>query len=381
MILADVTLNDLTLDPHTALAAARAVGPIAWLPALNGWVVTSRSAAVHVMRDAKRFTVDDPRFTTGQILGPSMLSTDGPAHTRHRAPFNGWFSDRAELQRLTDWMTDRARGIVAELEPHGRAELRSAFAAPLAAETVAHALRLDPPGADALLEWYGAIVDSVQRLTAGLDARDAAMLAYRDLAAAIEATARSDPPAPLVTAFAALSTAEVVANAAVILFGGIETSEGATANAIWHLLTNPDVLAAVRANRSLVAAAAEESLRLEPAAATIDRYATTDVELSGVPIRAGDYVVVSLAGANRDPTVFADPDRFDIARPNVRTHTTFALGPHACLGIHLARAQTIAAIEAVLDGFDRIELGIDADGPLGLVFRKPACLDATWTPR
>ena len=232
-----------------------------------------------------------------------------------------------------------------------------------------------------MLEWYGAIVDSVQRLTAGLDARDAAMLAYRDLAAAIEATARSDPPAPLVPAFAALSTAEVVANAAVILFGGIETSEGATANAIWHLLTNPDALAAVRANRSLVGAAVEESLRLEPAAATIDRYATTDVELSGVPIRAGDYVVVSLAGANRDPTVFADPDRFDIARPNVRTHTTFALGPHACLGIHLARAQTIAAIEAVLDGFDRIELGIDADGPLGLVFRKPACLDATWIPR
>ena len=381
MSLAAITIDELTADPHGALAHARDIGPIAWLPALDGWVVTGRRAAVDVMRDDERFTVDDPRFTTGQILGPSMLSTDGRAHSRHRAPFNGWFSDRGELQRLTAWMTDRARILVAELEPHGRAELRTALAAPLAAETVAHALRLDPPGAGALLEWYAAIVDGVQRLTAGLDAGGGAALAYRDLATAIEAASRPDPPPPLAQAFQALSPTEVVANAAVILFGGIETSEGATANALWHLLTHPDALATVRADRSLVAAAVEESLRLEPAAATIDRYATTDVELHGASIRAGDYVVVSLAGANRDPDVFADPDDFVLGRPNVRTHTTFALGPHACLGIHLARAQTTAAVEAVLDGFDHLELDVGAAGPVGLVFRKAASLDATWTPR
>lgn len=381
MTLADITLAELTADPHAALARARTVGPIAWLPALDGWVVTSRDAAVHVMRDAEHFTVDDPRFTTGQILGPSMLSTDGAAHARHRGPFNRWFSDRAELHRLTEWMADCARRLVAELAPEGRAELRSAIAAPLAAETVAHALRLDPPGAAALLEWYGAIVDGVQRLSAGTDAGPAATLAYRDLAAAIEAAAQPDPPPPLAEAFEALATSEAVANAAVILFGGIETSEGATANAIWHLLTNADALAAIRTDRSLVAAAVEESLRLEPAAATVDRYATTDIELFGASIRAGDHVVVSLAGANRDPAVFTDPDRFVLGRPNVRSHTTFALGPHACLGIHLARAQTIAAIDAVLDGLGRIELGAAAAGPVGLVFRKPASLDATWMPR
>ena len=380
MNLDDVTLDDLAADPHPVLAAARSTGPITWLPAIDGWVVTTRRAAVDVMRDPARFTVDDPRFTTGRILGPSMLSTDGAEHTRHRTPFTGWFSDRSELQRLTAWMAARAESLVAELEPAGRAELRTALAAPLAAETVAHALGLDPPGAAVLLEWYRSIVDGVQRLTAGLDAADAPT-AYRQLAAAIDAATRPEPPAPLAEAVRLLAPADVAANAAVILFGGIETSEGATANALWHLLTHPEVVHALREDRSLVPAAVEESLRLEPAATTIDRFATTDVELHGASIRAGDAVVVSLAGANRDPGVFAEPDRFILGRPNVRSHTTFALGPHACLGIHLARAQTTAGIDAALDGFEGLELGDHAAGPQGLVFRKAASLDTTWTPR
>lgn len=380
MNLAGVTLEELTTDPHPALAAARETGPISWLPALGGWVVTTRQAAVDVMRDATRFTVDDPRFTTGRILGPSMLSTDGAEHVRHRSPFNGWFSDRAELQRLTAWMTERARSLVAGIEPDGRAELRDRIAAPLAAETVAHALHLDPPGAPTLLEWYRSIVDGVQRLTAGRDAGDA-YDAYDDLARAVARTIEAAPPPPLAAANRALAPVEVTANAAVILFGGIETSEGATANALWHLLNHPDVLAAVRRDRSLVAGAVEESLRLEPAAATVDRYATIDVDMHGASIRAGDYVVVSIAGANRDPAVFPEPHRYLPGRPNVRSHTTFALGPHACLGIHLARAQTTAAIDAVLDGLDHIELGATATGPTGLVFRKAASLDSMWTRR
>lgn len=381
MNLVDVTLDDLTVDPHAALAAARATGPVAWLPAVDGWVVTGRDAAVEVMRDPHRFTVDDPRFTTGQILGPSMLSTDGSDHARHRGPFTRWFSDRAELVRLGHWMTEYARHLVAGFQPDGRAELRSSLAAPLAAGTVTHMLRLENAGAAALLRWYAEIVAGVHNLAAGDAAGESATQAHRDLSAAIAAVSRTEPPALLIDALGVLSADEVVANAAVILFGGIETAEGATANAIWHLLTNPTALDAVQADRSLVGSAVEESLRLEPAAASIDRYATTDTELFGASIRAGDYVVVSLAGANRDPAVFANPDQFDLGRSNLRAHTTFALGPHACLGIHLARSQAIAGVEALLDGLGSIRLGDDATGPLGLVFRKPASLDATWVPR
>jgi cytochrome P450 len=90
--------------------------------------------------------------------------------------------------------------------------------------------------------------------------------------------------------------------------------------------------------------AIDESIRLEPAAAIIDRYATSDVALGGATIRQGDLVTVSIAGANRDPTVFSEPDRFDIRRENTRLNLAFAQGPHVCLGAHLARTETAIAI-------------------------------------
>ena len=153
-----------------------------------------------------------------------------------------------------------------------------------------------------------------------------------------------------------LTPTEVVSNAAVFLFGGIETSEGMTANVLRHLLLHPAALDAVRADRSLVDVAVEESLRLEPAAARVDRYATVDVELAGAHVRAGDLVVVSLAAANRDPAVYDDPDAFRLDRANARTHVAFAQGPHACLGAQLARMETRAAIDAVLDQLHDLEL-------------------------
>ena len=129
----------------------------------------------------------------------------------------------------------------------------------------------------------------------------------------------------------------VFANAAVIMFGAIETSEGTTASALLHLLSSPEQLAEVLADRTLVADVVEEALRIEPAASLVDRYATRDVEVAGVSIRQGDLVTVSLAGANRDPAVFDDPDRFDLHRANARQHLTFVQGPHVCLGMHVSR--------------------------------------------
>jgi len=135
---------------------------------------------------------------------------------------------------------------------------------------------------------------------------------------------------------------------------------------------------AVKADRSLVPGAVDESLRLEPAAGRVDRYATADVELGGAPIRRGDLVIVSLTGANRDPAFFADPDRFDLRRPEVRSHVAFAQGPHACVGVHLARLETTAALEAALDGWPGLRLDPEATAPTGVVFRKPRMLPVRW---
>ena len=141
-----------------------------------------------------------------------------------------------------------------------------------------------------------------------------------------------------------------------LLFGGIETTEGMIANAIAHLLAHPDAARAVRAEPELLANAIEESLRLEPAAAVIDRYATRDAELAGAAIRERELVVVSIAGANRDPSVFPDPDRFDVRRPNAKLHAAFAHGPHVCIGMHLARLEAQTAVARVLERLPGLRL-------------------------
>jgi cytochrome P450 len=173
--------------------------------------------------------------------------------------------------------------------------------------------------------------------------------------------------------------AQIQSNAAVMLFGGVETTEGMIVNALLHLLGNPAAAAAVTADRSLTGGAIDESLRLEPAATVVDRYATADVQLGGAAVRAGDLVSVSLAGANRDPAFFPRPDRFDLRRGNARQNLAFALGPHFCVGAQLAQLETEAAITALLDGRPGLRLDpARPAAPRGLVFRKPPALQVLW---
>jgi hypothetical protein len=136
----------------------------------------------------------------------------------------------------------------------------------------------------------------------------------------------------------------------------------------------------VRDDPNLLPNAIEESIRLEPAAAVVDRYATRDVELGDAWIRRGDLVSVSIAGANRDPAVFSDPNRFDVRRANARLNLAFAQGPHFCLGAQLARTETAIAVGRLLDRLPGLRLDPDdPNTPLGLVFRKPPALHVRWT--
>jgi len=271
-----VTLTALETDPHPVLARLRATAPVSWIPVLSAWLVTGYGEAVTVLRDARTFTVDDPRFSTATVVGPSMLSLDGPRHARHRAPFTRTFRSDEVHARLAAFIRAEAGRLVTVIEPRGAGELRRAVAGPLAAAVMAEVLGL-------------------------------------------------------------------------------------------------------RAGRGLIPAAIEESLRLEPAAAVVDRYATADAVLAGLPIRAGDQVTVSIAAANRDPSVFTDPDAFDVRRPNAARHLAFAHGPHFCIGAHLARLEAQVAVDTVLQRLPRLRLDPRySSAPRGLVFRKPPDLCVRW---
>jgi cytochrome P450 len=369
-----VTLAELEHDPHPALARLRAERPVAWVDALGGWLVTRRDLALEVMRDAATFTVDDPRFSTAQVVGPSMLSRDGAEHARHRDPFARAFRLAAVRDALTAFVAAEAARLVDALPPDG-AELRRGLAGPLAAATMARALGLAGAEPATVLRIYDAIVAGVSGVAAGRPVPDDAHAAFQELRAAVLAELRDARRPTLLGAAAGdggLAPDEVVSNAAVLLFGGIEPTEGMIANAALHLLSHPDQLALVRADPALLAGAVEESLRLEPAAASIDRYATRDTELGGASIGAGDFVVVSLAAANRDPAVFEEPDRFDVHRESARLQVAFAHGPHVCPGMHLARLEAREAIAALLARHPDVRLDPERPAaPRGLVFRKP----------
>jgi len=356
--------------------------PVSWIPALDCWLITSHELALLVIRDAASYTVDDPRFSTGQVVGPSMLSLDGDAHARHRAPFAPPFRPLAVRDRFADAVTDETQRLVDELAPAGKAELRRQLAGPLAAYAMTRALGLGAAEVAAVLAWYDAIVSAVTEITAGSEVPPSGREAFAALRDRLLEVIRSGDHASLLAAAASdteLSDDEIVSNAAVLLFGGIETTEGMIANAVVALLDHPAELQRVRADPSLLDVAIEESLRLEPAAAVVDRYAAADVELDGVAIKHGDLVRVSIAAANRDPALFADPDRFDLDRPNAGRHLAFAHGPHVCVGVHLARLEARTALTTLLDRLPGLRL--DPERPTevrGLVFRKPPALHVVW---
>ncbi len=378
---AAITVDELRTDPYPALHRLRANEPVSWLPALNAWLVTRRDLAVEAMRDAERFTVDDPRFSTAAVLGESMLSLDGPEHERHRTAFSEHFRPTVVRERFEELIDRDAAELVAGFAGESRAELRAALAGPLAVTTITRFLGMSNVEPTEVLSWYNHIADAIVGVATGTPPTSDGRAAIAAIHQRVGETLTSPGPSLLheVSAAAILHPEEIPSATAVLMFGAIETSEGMTANAMWHLLNNPEILAAVKADRDKVGPAIEESLRLEPAAAVVDRYTTVDAELGSVTIPKGELVELSLLGANRDPEVFDDPDLYRPDRQNLRQHVTFVQGPHGCIGLHLARLETVAAINAVLDRCHDIELDKSTSaGPEGLIFRKPPAVVARW---
>ena len=381
---ASATLAGLEgVDPHALLDRLREHEPVSWLPALDGWLVTRRDLALAVMRDAGTFTVDDPRFSTAQVVGPSMLSLDGTEHERHRAPFSRAFRLGPVHERFTELVEAACVRLLDRISGQGTADLRTELSGPLSVAAMAAALGLDDLPADVPLAWYGAIVGAVTDITAGREPSPERRERLGALGRALEPVLEREPAATLLGAAArgarALDRCEVVSNAAVLLFGGIETTDGMIANALFHVLSSDLARANVLERPALAANVVEESLRLEPAAAVVDRYATRDVELGGATIGRRELVRVSLSAANRDPSVFAEPHRFVPDRENAKLQAAFAHGPHVCLGMHLARLEARVALVRAIERLPGLRLDPDGDAaPTGLVFRKPAELRVLW---
>ena len=372
-----ITIADLEGDPHAVLHRLRTTSPVAWVGSLEAWLVTGHELSRLVMLDPETFTVDDPRFSTQRVIGPSMLSLDRAEHRRHRDPFGGPFRS-ARIADLSDFTGQAAAELLAGVVARGSGDLRAEVAAPLAVAVMTEILDLRNVEVSDVVSWYEDIVDAVHAVTAGDPVPESGLAAFHELEGAVAASLRASRLLRSVEDAGSLSVDEIASNVGVLLFGGIVTSESSAAIAFRYLLDDPDVWERLAGDRSLVRPFVEETFRLEPSASAVDRYATRDVDLAGAPISEGDLVRVSISAANRDPAVFPDPDDFSLDRENAAKHVTFARGPHACLGIHLARLETVAAVNAVLDQTRPVPMA-----PLspieGLVFRVPETVEVTFT--
>lgn len=368
---ARVALADLADDPYPVLAELREHEPVTWAPALGRWLVTPRELVLRVLRDPQTFTTASDASPIRATFGPQMLSTDGGEQRRHRAPLSGPFRPRV--------LRDGTEAAVAERVTRALGPLRAGggdlapFAAEVAVGTVVDLLGLAVDDLDLVRAWYEDLAASLANVSGDADVLARGREAAEAVRDRLLASARHS--ALLRDGLAALGPDDLGANGLLILFGGIETTESMILNACWAILTHPAALTAAREDP---ADAIEESLRWEPAVQTLTRFTTRDVTLDGVDLPAGATVECMVGAANRDPSHFADPDRFDPGRPNARDHLTFGHGRHACIGMHLARLETRLAVRAVLE-LPSVRLRGPAR-PHGHEFRKvrplPVAVDA-----
>jgi cytochrome P450 len=374
-------LEELADDPYPALHALRRAAPIA--AARSGgapmWLVTRRDDVLRVLRDPETFSTDHPASPIRATFGPQMLSAEGEAQRRYKSACAGPFNRRAVDTDAAAIVQRRVAQYVTAV-PNEPFDVRTRVAGPLALAVVADVIGIPDAMHEHVRVWYDAFAASL----ATHDAASPARRAGRNSAEAFRAAVRplldqgtASLLAHLVRQTGAdrLRDEEILSNALIVLFGGIETTEAAMLNALWAILTHGAVRDAVSASDAVLSAAIEESLRWEPAVQTCTRYATQRVTLRDVVIGEGEIVQCMIGAANRDPDHFVDPDRFDAGRANAADHVSFGAGRHYCLGAVLARLEVRVLIRALLERWPALGLMPGRDGaPRGHEFRKPAAL-------
>ena len=231
---AAVSIAELADDPHPVWARLRRHGEVVWVPELGGWVTLTRAAGARVMRDARTFTVDDPRFSTGRIVGASMLSTDGAAHAAHRRPWAEAFRPAPVRDRFTGTVRDEVARLLDRLAAAPAPDLRTGLAAPLATAAMGAALGLDGLEVGQVLDWYRAMVAGVDTVSRGGDPPAAALQAVAAIRDHVGRSLRRPARDTVLTAAAADSTDAglLAADVAILLFGGVDTAESMTAIAV-----------------------------------------------------------------------------------------------------------------------------------------------------
>lgn len=340
--------------------------------------VLSFDAVQQVLKDGGTFSSSGYADTMGQLMGHSILEMDEPEHHRYRSLLQQAFTRKAMERWEADLVTPIVSGLIDEFVERGSADLVKELFFPFPVTVIAGMLGL--PAAD-LPEFHRKAVELItimDDIETGLNAS----IWLHGYFSKVIAERRADPREDVISVLTQaeldgqrLDDEEIIAFLRLLLPAGAETTYRSASNLMFGLLSHPDQLEALRADRALMPQAIEEGIRWEPPLTGIGRTAMRDVEIAGVVIPAGSPVAVEMGSANRDPARWDRPDEFDIHR-EPQQHMGFAFGVHMCLGIHLARMETTVALNALLDRLPDVALDPSADDVhiSGLMFRAPPSL-------
>ena len=298
----------------------------------------------------------------------ALFTADPPVHTRHRKLIAKALIPRS-VRALEPQIRTITNDLIDAFIARGSVDLLPEFAVPLPVTVIADILGVDRADIWTFKHWGDLMISGNIDMLSHERRREVAKAVVELheyfvprieerrqhptddlLSIMINTEVDGEPP---------LTTAELLPIIDQILLAGHETTTNLIANAMLVLLNDPDLMRRLRDNPSDIPAMVEEALRWDPPIQCTFRRATRGDTLEGADVAEGDMVVPLWAGANWDPDVFADPERFDIDRSMAKPHMGFGFGPHFCAGAELARIETRIAFEALLDRLDQITLNED----------------------
>lgn len=326
--------------------------------------------------------VPPPPFKPEDFPEPSMLGQDPPVHTRLRSLVNQAFSPRI-IRRLEPRMHEIANQLMDAALAKGEVDFVEAMTYPLPVIVIAEIIGVPAHDRQQFKEWSDEAVANLGNALFSpptlerLQRLGKLFSAMSDYFSRLADERRRNPQEDLLTGLvqaevegSKLTHEEMIRMLILLLVAGNETTTTLIGNCVVELLAHPDELARLRADPGLLPTAVDEVLRFASPVQMDPRRATRDIELHGHTVKKDQIVVSWLGSANRDESVFPDPDRFDIGRRDNK-HMAFGFGPHYCLGANLARLETQAAIGALLRRARSFELAASEPLPLhpSIVFR------------
>ena len=389
-----MTVEQLETDPYPIYADLRRGSPVAYLPCLDVWMVTSWATVEAACTNPEAFPAHVANSPTDRALGGvSMMTTDGEPARRRRRPFDATLRPRAVeatmtevFRRLCRERLDAMAGGASSGERHRSVDLVAELFEPVSVLSLAHGMGLaDSVDAPTLVRWFGGLAAGVSNYEddPAKTARCEAISAEIDAVVTPLFERRLASPADdlighLVAAFdgpLGRRLDAVLPSFKLVLLGGLQEPAHGAATVTERLLRHPDQLAAVRSDPSLVPAAVEEGLRWTAPIGNLLRGIAPGTTLGGVDLPAGERAILVVSSANRDREVWGPTaDEFDIRRPK-RAHLSFATGPHYCIGHHFARVQLWTAVGMLVERFPYLRLDPDhAPVYRGHEYRSPKSL-------